>query len=370
MHIKIGEVIKQLRIEHSITQEKLANYLNVSPQSISKWENGLSYPDITLIPSIALFFNVSTDDLFLLPTYTQKFTDFQSRYQTLQNKGAIKEQIALCREMFLEFPRNYIVMSHLASSLIACYEGLEENHQTALDNNYLTEAIKLYELILSDCNDISLQLHATKMLCKYYPLINQTDKALTLVNKLSSLSSCKDLLLEDILTGKQCIKQQQSNILQFTDLLAQSLIHLSFTKGKCIPHLSNKEKINFVHASNALYKLILSDENYFYFHSKLVWNYRRLAELYLAENDPEQSLSHLNLAFHHAKCYDQLPTTAQYTAPFISQCTFDRNNISNSYEGNECKMLYYRLTTQGTFDTLKEHPAFKALLEELSHWIN
>ncbi|MBP3886112.1 MAG: helix-turn-helix transcriptional regulator, partial [Cellulosilyticum sp.] len=86
MQLKIGEVFKQLRIAHSITQEKLADYLNVSAQSISKWENGLSYPDITLIPTIALFFNVSTDELFSLSTYThtQKFTDYKMQYDALK----------------------------------------------------------------------------------------------------------------------------------------------------------------------------------------------------------------------------------------------------------------------------------------------
>ena len=40
MILKIGEKIKSLRKEQNITQEKLAAYLNISYQAISKWENG------------------------------------------------------------------------------------------------------------------------------------------------------------------------------------------------------------------------------------------------------------------------------------------------------------------------------------------
>lgn len=372
MNLNIGQVIKQLRISQSITQEKLADYLNVSPQSISKWENGLSYPDITLIPTIALFFNVTTDELFSLPTYinNQKFTTFQIHYEELQKKGAVKEQIALCRNMFLEYPRNYVVMSHLAHSLIACYEGLDAEHQLAIDNNYLNEAIKLNELILSDCNDPELQLKSIKLLCMYYPKLGHLNKSLTLLDKLSSISFCKELLLEDILTGNECIQQQQSNLLRFTDYIGQALIHLSFTKNKCLPNLSIEEKINFVGTSNQIYELIISDENYLYYHSSLAWNHRRLGELYLARNDYDQSIHHLNLAFYHAKSYDQLPVISSYTSPFVSNCEFNKNTVLKTCEGNECKRLYYMLTAQGTFDELKGNPSFNTLLQDLSHYIN
>lgn len=47
-----------------ITQEKLADYLNVSFQAVSKWENGTSSPDISLLPKISTYFGVTIDELF------------------------------------------------------------------------------------------------------------------------------------------------------------------------------------------------------------------------------------------------------------------------------------------------------------------
>ena len=62
--MKLGEKIKFLRKQKNISQEVFANYLGVSFQAVSKWENGNTMPDVTLIPAIASFFGVSTDELF------------------------------------------------------------------------------------------------------------------------------------------------------------------------------------------------------------------------------------------------------------------------------------------------------------------
>ncbi len=59
MNNTIGQNIYELRKKNNFTQEELANKLNISFQAISKWENGVSYPDISLLPIIADLFKVS-----------------------------------------------------------------------------------------------------------------------------------------------------------------------------------------------------------------------------------------------------------------------------------------------------------------------
>ena len=63
MKIYFSENLKRLRTQKGLTQEKLANFIGVSYQTISKWENSDTYPDITTLPAIAKFFNVSVDEL-------------------------------------------------------------------------------------------------------------------------------------------------------------------------------------------------------------------------------------------------------------------------------------------------------------------
>ncbi|RVU97485.1 XRE family transcriptional regulator [Coriobacteriales bacterium OH1046] len=59
----LGRRIARLRLEHGMTQERLANLANVSAQAVSKWENDQSYPDITLLPLLAQTFDVTVDEL-------------------------------------------------------------------------------------------------------------------------------------------------------------------------------------------------------------------------------------------------------------------------------------------------------------------
>lgn len=55
--------IKILRIKNKMTQEKLAELLGTTSKSVSRWELSLTYPDITLLPSIASIFEVTIDEL-------------------------------------------------------------------------------------------------------------------------------------------------------------------------------------------------------------------------------------------------------------------------------------------------------------------
>ena len=63
MKVLLSEQLKKLRREKGNTQEDLANHLGITTQAVSKWEREEGYPDITLLPFIASYYNVSVDDL-------------------------------------------------------------------------------------------------------------------------------------------------------------------------------------------------------------------------------------------------------------------------------------------------------------------
>ena len=58
-----GITVAKLRKQHNLTQAALAQKINVSSKAVSKWETGLGYPEITLLPQIAAVFGVSVDYL-------------------------------------------------------------------------------------------------------------------------------------------------------------------------------------------------------------------------------------------------------------------------------------------------------------------
>lgn len=61
--MNIGAVIKELRRNKGIKQEELADILQVSVQTVSRWENEVNYPDLSMLPQLSAFFQVTTDYL-------------------------------------------------------------------------------------------------------------------------------------------------------------------------------------------------------------------------------------------------------------------------------------------------------------------
>ncbi|MBW6410878.1 helix-turn-helix domain-containing protein [Clostridium weizhouense] len=70
--MKIGEVIRKYRKKENLTQEQVANYLNISTPAVNKWENGISYPDITILPPLARVLNI---DINTLLAFNEVLTD-------------------------------------------------------------------------------------------------------------------------------------------------------------------------------------------------------------------------------------------------------------------------------------------------------
>ena len=76
--MNIGKIITDRRKALGLTQQALAEKLKISFQAISKWENGISYPDITILPVLAAVLDVSIDSLLGYPS--QSLTDYDERY--------------------------------------------------------------------------------------------------------------------------------------------------------------------------------------------------------------------------------------------------------------------------------------------------
>mgnify|MGYP003755636033 CR=1 FL=1 len=108
--INIGRAIVEGRRRKGITQEDLAQYMGVSKASVSKWETGQSYPDITLLPQLAAYFNISIDDLLGYEPQMEK-DDIRRLYHRLAQDFSAKpfdavvaECDAIIRKYFSCFP--------------------------------------------------------------------------------------------------------------------------------------------------------------------------------------------------------------------------------------------------------------------------
>ena len=91
--MELGKKIRQLRLKASMTQEQLAERLGVGPQAVSKWENAMAMPDITLLPLLAETFGVSIDDLFDLTV--------EQRLNRIENRLDVEDELS--QDVFWEY---------------------------------------------------------------------------------------------------------------------------------------------------------------------------------------------------------------------------------------------------------------------------
>lgn len=114
MNIRLGEKIRTLRKTKNISQEILAQFLGVSFQAVSKWENGDTMPDVTMIPAIASFFEVSTDELFDFNRLETERKVQQACWNIAKyrNEDPEKAEHEL-RNLLKQYPGNDIILTNL-----------------------------------------------------------------------------------------------------------------------------------------------------------------------------------------------------------------------------------------------------------------
>ena len=84
--MNIGEVIKNRRQKRNMTQAELAETLKVTPQAVSRWEMGVSYPDIAMVPKISEVLWVSADDLLGIKSSNASKESREDNYSTVLNQ--------------------------------------------------------------------------------------------------------------------------------------------------------------------------------------------------------------------------------------------------------------------------------------------
>ncbi|MDR1630508.1 MAG: helix-turn-helix domain-containing protein [Oscillospiraceae bacterium] len=118
MNINLGNKIRELRKQKNISQDVLANYLGVTFQAVSKWENDTTMPDVTLIPAIASFFGVSTDELFDFNLYEieKKVNFITDEYSKYYDSDRAKSE-AILRDGLKKYPGNDTLLNCLIGTI-------------------------------------------------------------------------------------------------------------------------------------------------------------------------------------------------------------------------------------------------------------
>lgn len=187
----LAENLKKYRIMKDLTQEDIADYLNITPQSVSKWERGETYPDITLLPALANIFETSIDLLIGMDTVRAAETRYNihKRANELMRNDQLDAAENVYRDALLIYPNKPGMILGLASVL-----ALKRNSE---------EAIKLIErgLPLSINEKQKATIRAT--LCFLYLKSGDSEKAKLFASELPHQRESREVI-EPIIAKSPC----------------------------------------------------------------------------------------------------------------------------------------------------------------------
>ena len=223
--IKLGEKIKSLRKQKNISQEVFANYLGVSFQAVSKWENGNTMPDVTMIPAIASFFGISTDELFdfnLFETEKQVKAICAESWKYRNSDVAKSEEIL--RKGLQRYPGNDIILNNLLYTL---------DYQTRAE-----EVISICKSLIASTKDDSVKYDACRILATCYKENGQVDLIEPTLEMIPEIYFSKLKLMASLLDGEDSYEaaQKQKNI------SAEDLIDMLMIAGKYLKSRGENEK--------------------------------------------------------------------------------------------------------------------------------
>lgn len=368
MEINLGENIKRLRVQKGITQETLADFLGVTFQSVSRWERSDGYPDITLLPLIASFFNISVDELLGV--------------NKAQNEQRIKEYIELYDTMMLkdlpfvfdeykkairEFPCDFRIMVRYMQLLqevkirtLSISEILSGEYKKPS-----SEISKIYDSIQKHCTEDNIRIWSktimiSHLLWKYDCICNEDGKygayeeflqqANDIINTLPSMRDSREMMAFD----RADYYGTHKNILEELIFLLHDELF-----GYCLNCSAQKRIIQYESLQNLL-KLVYSDGNFGKNCYHRLYNLGHLGYLYHQLGNDEKALKYLDKAAKYAKELDETADVSDKAKRFYNFGTAYRETTASQF----MKIVmteHYPLSEE--FKNKKE---FKEIIKQLS----
>ena len=374
MKIKIGVVIKSLRIKADVTQEKFAEYLGITPQAVSRWENETAYPDIEIIPSIANFFNVSADILLGLDQ-SKNLAKIEIIYEQLREyhaKGKAEKSYELLRNAVHEFPNHSGFLSELAYTL----EDMAEKLSSEERKNYYNESISIRERILADCLDDGARTGILAGLAYAYDSIGNKEKAIETAKRLSTIWNSVNVVLCNILKGEEKCKLLADTAVQLTDILSMEYMQLARDKYKDRNDADSVNKrILLYKKAIACYDILFENQDYGFYNCRMSEFYMYLAETYILLADTANTLDCLEKAVLFALAADTPPLDFQHTSVvFEFEKEPDEKSKKSSggtkkgYDYNETYRLLNNELPKSCYNMVRDNMRFKAIEAELKKY--
>ncbi len=344
MKLNLGTKIRELRKSDGRTQDDLAEALGVTPQAVSRWESGGSYPDIEMIPAIANYFHISIDELFgyhdareeKIKTILESASETMLKQGHSMHRGCLSkdfsEVVDMLRNASEEFPNEPKILLTLARALwmwgwseygaqVKANDSsgvIEDDTEYNAQNTYWQEAVRTYERMLKLDPSAEDRATAIHQLTSLYCSMGEYEKAKILANNQNSLTVSKEILLPLATVGEEKARYQAERL----TVLMENL-HFAITESIALrPSVQasgygNQLLLSFIN----LYETLFIDGRFGKCHGELGNLYFLLTSYEINnEGSTKKALEYFAKAFSHYKESVRIYSEGNYnyTAPLFS----------------------------------------------------
>ncbi|WP_368076856.1 helix-turn-helix domain-containing protein [Clostridium tyrobutyricum] len=344
----------QKRKERKITQQQLADYIGVSKASVSKWESGLSYPDILLLPQLAAYFNISVDELMGYSPQLAK-EDIKKIYNKLSHEFTVKtfdEVMEQCNKLIKKY---YSCFPFLLSmvQLLLNYSGLIKDE--TIKKEIFQQCILLSRRVKEESENISDIKNAnTKEALAEMALGNSPKVIHLLDNKLAPYSGDDVILVNAYrMQGETAQAKVVNQILLYNNVInTLALLHNYLS-------LNMKEPVLFEKIYSQGIQIIESFELTDILTNDVFGIHSTAAQGYLIQQERQKAMDALD-RYVNTICSIQFPLSFKANEYF--------NQVAKWFEDNNCigtNVPVDEITLKKTFICIvAENPAFTPLRED------
>ena len=277
----LGNNIKSLRIKKKMTQEELAELLGTTSKSVSRWEQSLTYPDISLLPLIANIFEVTVDELLGVESIKQD--EYVKELKKQADKYAMnndyESELKLWQEAHKKLPNNEEVKICLISVM---------NTINIITNEikYSSEIIKLAESILEKSTNNIIRINATQCLVDLYSQMDNIEMAEHYCKQLpKDLLYTRNVMQTRYLKDEKLLTSIQMNI---CDLVSEIGREAEFVIYDNRMQTSNVYKKEYLERLIKIEELIFVKDNDYGYHAvPTIFNNIELAKLEIKTTNKE-----------------------------------------------------------------------------------